>query len=206
MPTASAARPSRATSSRPTASTPWAGTWRTPIRCRRATSATAARTSRARPRSTTARSCTRARWTTSSATRCRSPASTSTTSPNEPCANYWEPGLNGPHALRRPGRLHPRAPRQRAGAQQHVAAQQQHGPDTPLRPDEVHRRQHAVDRLRPVDPRVQQQLPRPDDGGQVPAGASERSTAIRGPSTRFRATGIRGAPTAPTRAWPASTR
>ena len=30
---------------------------------------------------------------------------------DEPCANYWEPGLNGRESLRRSGRLHPAAPR-----------------------------------------------------------------------------------------------
>ena len=52
---------------------------------------------------------------------------------NEPCANYFEPGLEGAEPLRRFPRLHPAPPGSPAHVEQHLAAGQQHGVDVPLR-------------------------------------------------------------------------
>ena len=51
-------------------------------------------------------------------------------------------------SLCRSRRLHPAAPRAHARAQQHLAAEQQHGGDAALRLEPVPRQQHAVHRFR----------------------------------------------------------
>ena len=118
---------------------------------------------------------------------------------DEPCANYWEPGLNGPNRYADPGDYILERRVNVLALEQHLAAEQQHGADAPLRPDQVHGRQHAVDRLRPVDARLQPDLPRPDRRWRSTRRCEPPSTATRAPSTRRPATGTRGAPTAPTR-------
>ena len=65
---------------------------------------------------------------------------------DEPCANYWEPGLNGANRFIDHGdylllrRVHVLA------LNNTWLPEQQHGADAPLRLDQVHRRRHAVDR------------------------------------------------------------
>ena len=109
------------------------------------------------------------------------------------------PASSDPNRFIDPQRLPAAAPRQRAGAEQHLAAEQQHGGDAALRHDQVHRRRHAVDRLRPgarsgfassfVNALQTKKFPRVNHRHDYYA----RFGAHRPESI---ATGIRGAPTA----------
>ena len=74
-------------------------------------------------------------------------ASIFTTRPTSPARTTLFPGPMS-RTVHRQWRLPARSPRPRAGAEQHLAAEQQHRGHTALRLDEVPRRRHAVDRLR----------------------------------------------------------
>ena len=125
---------------------------------------------------------------------------------DEPCANYWEPGLNGPHRYADPGdyilerRVNVLALNNTWLPSNNTVLTLRYGLTKFIDDNTL-----SID-FDPATLGFSQQLPRPDDRGQVPAGAGH---GVRRPGrhrSRRRATGTRGAPTAPTRAWPASTR
>ncbi len=136
-------------------------------------SATASTTSTASPRSKTAPSCTPARSTTASPTRCRSQGFYLYNLTNEPCANplikQSDPNAfaeRNDYILKR--RVHI------AGAEQHLAARQQHGRHAALRLHALQRPEHAVDRVRPGAARLRPELPEPAAGQEVPARHDDR--------------------------------
>ena len=159
-PTATAARRSPATSFRRTASTRWRRQdAELHADARRATSATAATTS-----TRTAEINDRAMMYTGKVDHRFSDKVSLTgfylyNKTNEPCANYWEPGLNGPNRFADPGdyilkrRVNVLALNNTWLPSNNTVVTLRYGYN------EVHRRRHAVDRLRPGAARLRLDVP-----------------------------------------------
>ena len=99
---------------------------------------------------------------------------------DEPCSNYYEPGLDDRQPVRRSERLHPEAPAADPRDQQHLGAERQLGAGAALRLDAVPRQSVAVDRLRSGDARLLAELHRPRSAR--PASRSSRASAFTAPT------------------------